>query len=101
MGVFSFFKHKKEFDELDREESSNFSETKDNHFGENNDDTPTENTDLGFRPRFENVEKPNFSTNNIIGDKDLQLIYTKLEVINQKLENIDRRIQEIERIAKE
>ena len=94
MGIFSFLKNKKE-------EESSFQDTStDLNSAEDND--PSDNDSLGFKPRFNEEDKFEMSSKpQGMNDKDVQLLLTKMEVINQKLELIDRRLQEIERLAKE
>ncbi len=66
-------------------------------------DSPQEESDIGLpERRFNNTPdlQPNFLQNSA-GDKDMELVLTKLDLINQKLDSIDKRLQAIEKIAKD
>ncbi|MFA4886890.1 MAG: hypothetical protein WC595_01630 [Candidatus Nanoarchaeia archaeon] len=95
MGVFDFFRKKKD-DDLDlsafdvKDESPGIDQPK---FEEEE-----------FKPAFPETtsfNRPSPPSQNGMSSTDVQLILTKLDLINQRLENMDRRLQIIEQLAKQ
>lgn len=86
MGVFSFFKKKKEeVPEFNQPEEPDFR-------GDVFQQQPLGGPDF---PKFQ----PDFPAG--VSPRDIELVLSKLEIINRKLDDIDKRVQYIERVAKE
>ena len=84
MGIFSFFKRKKE--------------------GEIPEFNPSD--EASFRDAGPPIREPDFQQfqpdlGTGVSQRDIELVLSKLEIINRKLDDIDKRIQYIEKVAKE